>query len=528
MSREPASVVLVGFQDQGNLGLGYLASVLHEHHIACEIMDINQGPGAICEKVLSRQPLVVGLSLIFQYYLPKFAELAEQLRSRGVECHMTVGGHYPSLSPGQVLGQIPQLDSVVMFEGEYTLLELARRLAKREEWRATRGIAYLRNGRTVLNPLRPLLADLDSLPFPYRASFARETLGRKIQPILATRGCPRNCAFCSIREFYDRAPGKSVRRRSPANVVQEMKQLHRQNGVSIFLFQDDDFPVYGNAGRRWVSMFLEEIERNGLRGKIAWKISCRVDEIDAGLFEKMKDAGLYLVYLGIESGTSEGLQTLNKQVSTGDILRAVEELGRLGLMFAYGYMLFDPGSTFDSVRANIRFLRRIVGDGRVPAAFCKMLPYAGTPIAGKLASEGRLRGTRAQPDYNFLDPDLDEYYQKLNSALNAWVYGEDAVAHYLGLAWHEVAIIDRLFPAVHGMERYQRDLQALTRKSNDRIIAAVEASATMFEREHEFPLSTKTMNTEAQAIIRQMLRQRDAFVYRNQERLLASLQSDAA
>ena len=528
MSRESKSVVLVGFQDQGNLGLGYLAAILHEHGFACETIDINRGPDDILECVSSHDPVIVGFSLIFQYYLPKFAALAEFLHSRGVDCHMTVGGHYPSLCHEQTLSQIPQFDSVVLFEGEYTLLELAQHLANDEEWRSTPGIAYRQNGRIVLNPLRPLTPELDLLPFPYRPSFASETLGKKIQPILATRGCPRDCAFCSIREFYARAPGKRVRRRSPANVVEEMKLLHEDHDVSIFLFQDDDFPVIGKAGRRWVSAFVEELDRNELIGKVAWKISCRVDEIDASLFAMMRDAGLYSVYLGIESGTPEGLETLNKQVSIGDILRALATLKRLRLMFAYGYMLFDPGSTFDSVRANVRFLNRIVGDGCAPVVFCKMLPYAGTPIGDSLAADGRLRGTIAQPDYDFLDPALDVFYGKLNTALNAWVYGEDAVSHYLNLAWHEVAIIKRLFPPVSGMEQYENDLRDLTRQSNERILSAVELSAAAFEREGDFSLCTRTMDTEAREIVTRMLKRRDEYVYHNQDRLLASLRSAAA
>lgn len=441
MSMQTKSVVLVGFQDQGNLGLGYLTAVLHEHGFTCVTIDINRGPDAILKCVSLHDPLIIGFSLIFQYYLPKFAALAEFLKTRGVDCHMTVGGHYPSLCYEQILSQIPQFDSVVLFEGEYSLLELTQQLANHGKWRDTRGIAYRQNGRTVLNPLRPLVPDLNLLPFPYRPSFESETLGKKIQPMLATRGCARNCVFCSIREFYCRAPGKLVRRRSPANVVAEMKMLYAVNDVSIFLFQDDDFPVIGNAGNRWVSSFIEELDRNGLIGKLAWKISCRVDEIDATLFAKMRDAGLHSVYLGIESGTPDGLQTLNKQVSTDDILHALETLKRLNIMFAYGFMLFDPGSTFNSVRANARFLKQIVGDGSAPVVFCKMLPYAGTPISETLETAGRLRGTIVQPDYDFIDPALDEFYSKLNTALNAWAYGEDAVSHYLNLAWHEVAII---------------------------------------------------------------------------------------
>ena len=307
-----------------------------------------------------------------------------------------------------------------------------------------------------------------------------------------------------------------------------MKVLHEDNDVSIFLFQDDDFPVFGNAGNRWVTSFIEELDRNGLTGKVAWKISCRVDEIDATLFAKMQGAGLYSVYLGIESGTADGLKTLNKQVSTDDILQALATLKQLGIMFAYGFMLFDPGSTFDSVRANARFLNQIVGDGSAPVVFCKMLPYAGTPISETLETAGRLRGTIVQPDYDFLDPVLDEFYSKLNTALNAWVYGEDAVSHYLNLAWHEVAIIKRLFPPVKNLERYEIDLRDLTHQSNKRVLAAVELSASAFEREHEFPLCTQTLDVQAAKTVKRMLECRNAFVQLNQDRMLASLRSAVA
>ncbi len=197
---------------------------------------------------------------------------------------MTVGGHYPSLRHEQILNQIPELDSVVLFEGEQTLLDLANSLSEgNSDWRQTEGIAYRENDRIVLNPLRPLIPDLDKVPFPHRTFGASKTLGKEIQPVLATRGCPRNCAFCSIREFYGRALGKLVRRRSPVNVVREMRELYEEENVSIFLFQDDDFPLIGKAGHRWVYDFITELKHQRLVGNVIWKISCRVDEIDASV-----------------------------------------------------------------------------------------------------------------------------------------------------------------------------------------------------------------------------------------------------
>ena len=79
---------------------------------------------------------------------------------------------------------------------------------------------------------------------------AERIAGFPTLPVLASRGCVRRCSFCSIHTFYRTAPGKVVRMRRPDKVIEEMQLLHRQHGVRIFLFQDDDFPLWGNKGRR--------------------------------------------------------------------------------------------------------------------------------------------------------------------------------------------------------------------------------------------------------------------------------------
>jgi len=211
-------------------------------------------------------------------------------------------------------------------------------------------------------------------------------------PLLASRGCARTCSFCSIHTFYRSAPGKVVRLRKPAEVVREMKMLRDQGGVTVFLFQDDDFPLFGKKWRAWAGEFVDELHWADLPGRVIWKISCRADAVDAELMARMRDAGLYLVYMGLESGTEEGLQTLNKEISVEQNLAAVRTLKSLGIRFEFGFMLLDPSSSFASVRGNLAFLRQIVGDGSASATFCKMLPYDGTPIKQALEAPGRLKG----------------------------------------------------------------------------------------------------------------------------------------
>src|SRR5919106_2828505 len=158
------SVVLIGFKRQGNLGLGYLAATLESVGYHVEVVDFEEPHHEVLALIQRLDPVVVGFSLIFQFYVHGFEELARYLRANGVDCHFTSGGHFPSLSPAETLALVPQLDSVARFEGELTLLELCDRIGLGRDWRDVEGIARLERGEVVLTPMRPLLPNLDELP----------------------------------------------------------------------------------------------------------------------------------------------------------------------------------------------------------------------------------------------------------------------------------------------------------------------------------------------------------------------------
>jgi radical SAM superfamily enzyme YgiQ (UPF0313 family) len=403
-----------------------LSAVLREHGCLAELIEVRDAPEAIAERLLQWRPLVVGFSMIFQFFLPQYRSLAQRLREAGVDSHFTIGGHYPSLSQEELLTNFPEIDSVVRYEGEETLIELVARLRGGEDWREVDGIAYRQGCEIVSTQPRALVADLDALPFPDRPRQPERVGGFPTLPVLASRGCIRRCSFCSIHTLYRTAPGKVVRVRKPAKVVEEMLDLHRRQGVRVFLFQDDDFPLWGKKGRRWADELIGRMHDSGLAENTIWKISCRAEYVEHDLFRQMREAALFLVYMGIESGVDAGLEILFKQMTIAQNLAAVETLMKLGIVFSYGFMLFDPSSTFQSVRENVGFLRQMVGDGSAPAVFSRMLPYGGTPIRDQLAKGGRLRGDLTHPDYDFLDPRLNEYYRLLSVAIRPWSTTRDS------------------------------------------------------------------------------------------------------
>jgi radical SAM superfamily enzyme YgiQ (UPF0313 family) len=316
-----------------------------------------------------------------------------------------------------------------------------------------------------------------------------------------------------------------VRVRKPQFVIEEMLELNRTFGVRVFLFQDDDFPLWGKAGRRWADELTARMHEAGLAEQTIWKISCRAEYLESELFTELRDAGLFLAYMGIESGVESGLEILHKQLTVEQNRTAVQLLKDLGVLFSYGFMLFDPSSSFESVRENLEFLREIVGDGSAAATFCRMLPYGGTPIRDLLEAEGRLRGDISHPDYDFLDPRLNDYYLRLHTAARAWLDSE-GVSHELNWAREELEVAVRLSKGLAGVDAYRRALQALTAESNKALFQLVEESSVAYEQDGDVSSLDPQHGRELCGTTHdQLLELRNAFVESNTNALMAEVEA---
>jgi hypothetical protein len=397
--------------------------------------------------------------------LEEFGALMGALRTAGVTAHFTCGGHYPSLRPRETLQALPQVDSVVRFEGELTALELMDHLDAPESWPAIRGLAYRQGREITVTPPRPLIADLDSLPPPLRGEPQAVSRGIRAAAMLAGRGCVNDCSLCSIGQSCGGTAGPLRRRRSADAVVREMQALFDRDGVTFFFFQDDDLAGRSGQQRQWLAEFLDALDAAGLSDRIGWKISCRADDVEEDAIAACQRRGLSAIYLGAESGSPAGLRTLDRRVAVERNLRAIAILKKLDLAFEMGCMLFDPDSTVDSVQENIDFLREATGDGGCLASFCKMLPFAGAPIEARLAREGRLRGTTAWPDYSFLDQRLEWYGLFAAQAFQFRNFDCLGLAGRLGVARFDQVLARRFQPGA-GLDAYGRELARLTARAN--------------------------------------------------------------
>ena len=438
-------VVLISVNGSENLGTGYLAAVLSEAGFESKVITLQKGKPAILRILKKLNPILVGFSIIIYDYIDQFIDLIACLRSEDINCHFTAGGHYASLKYEELFKIIPLLDSVVRFEGEYTLLELVRSLSNGEAWEKTDGIAYMKNNKLIINRLRPPVKDLDQFPFPARSSLKKFAFNEVAAPILSGRGCIHRCSFCNTREFYARAKAPVKRLRDPLKVVSEIEYLYKEKGCSIFLFDDDDFPLMSKQHPEWVLMFCNELREKKLKNKIIWKINCRPDEVELAAFSMMKEYGLFHVFLGIEDGTDIGLKKLNKQMSADSSIDSINILRKLRIGFDYGFMLFQPDTTFKSLYDNVGFLRQICCDGYTSATFLKLLPFYETSIEKDLLKERRLKGSPGKYDYEFREESMNHFYKFVSETFNEWLGAADGMENITKCARNHVEVYKKFF-----------------------------------------------------------------------------------
>jgi anaerobic magnesium-protoporphyrin IX monomethyl ester cyclase len=476
-------IVFIGLKEYDNLGLGYMSAVLKENGFVTRTLDINRKRTEILSSVQKQNPLLIGFSVIYLHHLKKFRDLSEYLRKSGLKCHFTAGGHYASFKYNDLMTLMPELDSVVRFEGENTILELASYLRDGKKWKNIKGLAYRDIHNIISNELRPFEKDLDKFPYPVRSALKPYAFWKKFAALIAGRGCVHDCSFCNTGSFYRQANGKAKRIRKPDLVVKEMEMLYRTKNCDIFLFLDDDFPVSSGNKSNWITEYCEELERNCLSDKILWKISCRPDEVKEELFGKLKKHGLFSVFIGLEDGTDAGLKQMNKNVTVDESLKAVAILKKLRIRFNFGFMMFNPYTTFKTLNENIHFLNKLCNDGYTPVTFLKMLPFYETRIEKDLIKEGRLISGGEIPDYEFLETSMNGYYKFICECTDEWLYSPDGLENIANWAYNYISVCKKFFSVQPYIRSRVQQIRRCIASSNKFLLDSMNELSEYFENE---------------------------------------------
>jgi len=454
-------VVLVGAELEENIGLRYMASALEANGHAADIVPFNSGRDAAgtVRQALALEPAIVGLSMVFTSRGREFCRLAADLRDAGFTGHLVAGGHFAALNAERLLADWPAFDSIALGEGEGIITDLA---ADPDHPERVAGLCFRApDGAILRTPTRGNPDNLDALPFPKRTTFHRY-FDKPIASILSSRGCWRDCAFCSINAWYTSGGGRKFRIRSVGNIVGEMAALYHTHGVRIFNFQDDNFflPEPRQAVRRFEAL------RDGLRaagvGGIAIAVKARPDSITRDAVRVLDDLGLFRVFLGVENASEHGLTALNRHCTVEAILDALRVLNDAGVHVAYNLLMWELDTTMDDLLVNLRFMGRHIEN---PANFCRAEAYEGTGLAAKLRGAGRLDGDYFGFDYRLRDARVEALHQIANFAFFDRNFSDDGL-HYFNMQVDFMYQLLRRFHPELVNEELRADVRNFIKRTN--------------------------------------------------------------
>lgn len=317
---------------------------------------------------------------------PGAAALAADVRARHPRAFLCAGGPYPIAAGARCLAEAPALDAVVTGEGEETSVELLERLAARRGLEGVAGIVFRDGDAIRANPPRPLIADLDALPFPDRrllgdasrylpppAMYRR----KPVAVVLTSRGCNRRCIYCFQ---LDRERRTGVRYRSVENVLEEVERCLAQ-GYREIKFIDDTFA----QDRQRALRLAREIRRRRL--DFTWFASACVNQVDPELLQEFRAAGCWAILFGVESGVQKNLNALRKGTTLAQVRNAVRWAKEAGLFVQTTFMFGIPGETYDEARRTIDFACELSPD---TASFHAIVPFPGTWLHDHAAALGTL------------------------------------------------------------------------------------------------------------------------------------------
>jgi magnesium-protoporphyrin IX monomethyl ester (oxidative) cyclase len=323
--------------------------------------------------VRSWKPDIIGVTsttpTIYKAY-----NLVEAIKREFSDIPVVMGGQHTTFMYEEALSK--GVDIVVLGEGESTANELVDTIDKDgldpSSLKKVKGIAFRDGGEIIVTGRRELIEDLDSLPYPARhlLPMERYTLFEKpikVIHLIASRGCPYGCIFCSTSHFW----GKRVRFRSPQNVAEEIEEAVYKYHTNLLVFADDELTL----SKRFIYGLIDELKERKL--DVTFSCGSRVDHVDRDLLSTLYKNGCSLIYFGVESGSQETLDKIGKKIrleQAEKAFRLVKELkGNAMGTFVIGF----PWEDVDDMKRTVRFAVKLDPNY---AQFTVATPYPGTVL----------------------------------------------------------------------------------------------------------------------------------------------------
>ena len=362
------------------LGVAYLAAVARQAGAKVEIFDttfVRRPLAVLRQKLQTIRYDAVGISVMTSM-LAAVQQIAALIDEVSPQTTVIAGGPHATVEPGQTLA-LRGVDAVASGEAE----ESWRRLIEADlDFTEVPGFSYLRDGEVISTGPTPLVEDIDTISYPawdllpmpqyLDLWYQLDAVAYRLRgtSVIAARGCPYDCSYCqpTLRKLF----GRRLRYRSPDNIIGELDELKRRYDIGGIMWLDDTFGL----NRTWLSELCQGLV--DWDAGLVWGCNLRADIVEHQTLAMMKQAGLRIVHLGIESATKRVLdEVYNKGITVEQVREAVHTAKELGLCVRGYFMLGAPGESEQEVRDSIRLANELPLDD---VTFSITTPLPGTHL----------------------------------------------------------------------------------------------------------------------------------------------------
>lgn len=406
-------------------GLAYIAAVLLTKVYDVEIysQDLHHYTEEHLTDYLNRNRFdIVGVGVIAGYYqYRKLLSISAAINASKQRPYYIIGGHGPSPEPEYFIRKTGA-DAVVMGEGEATIIELLDARAAGRSLKDIEGIAFRDGDTVVINKRRPLIKDIDSIPFPAYELFPMEyyrlmrmphcTNRDFVMALLSGRGCTFQCTFCYRMD-------KGFRARSNEAIIEEIRFLKDRFGITYIAFSDE---LLMTSRERTVGI-CEDLIRNNLN--IKWDCNGRLNFAVPEVLNIMKRSGCVFINYGIEAMDDEVLKNMRKKLTTEQIIKGIEATLKAGISPGYNIIFGNIGDNRETLNKGVEFLLKY-DDGAQMRTIRPVTPYPGCPLYYEAIEKGLLKDCEDfyenkhinsdLPAVNFTDLSDDEFHRCLLEA----------------------------------------------------------------------------------------------------------------
>lgn len=386
-------------------GLAYVASVLLKKGYDVEIysQDQHHFPDEHLTAYLDANRFdFVGVSVIAGYYqYRKLIKISEAINKSRQRPFYIIGGHGPSPEPEYFLKKTGA-DCAVIGEGEITVIELMEAVMNRTALSTVKGIAYRESSETRINARRPLIENIDTLPFPayelfpvdyYKLLRMPHATNRDFaMPVLSGRGCTFTCNFCYRMD-------EGFRPRSNESIVDEIKFLKKRYGITYIAFSDE---LLMSSVQRTLSLCESFLEHDL---KIKWDCNGRLNYAKPDVLRTMKRAGCVFINYGIEAMDDQVLKNMKKALTVAQITTGIEATLAEGISPGFNIIFGNFGDNRDTLRKGVDFLLKY-DDGSQMRTIRPVTPYPGSPLYYSAIETGLLKGVEDFYEHKHVNSDL--------------------------------------------------------------------------------------------------------------------------